>query len=101
MSQPLYGICYVAEFLRRGYDDPICLSGVYQIDDEGNESSNLMGYKKVEDADLIQGMDDIREHGIKGWGKLYIGGDTIYTDFQKLKEYVQKEIAKRDDGLIL
>jgi hypothetical protein len=100
VSQPLYRICYVAEFLRRGYDDPVCLSGVYQIDDDGNESSNLMGYKKVEDADLIQGMDDIREHGIKGWGKLYIGGDRVYQNFNDLKNYVKKEIEKRDNDLI-
>ncbi len=38
----LYGKCFVAELVRRGYDDIVCLAGVYPVDNEGNVSGKLM-----------------------------------------------------------
>lgn len=96
ISQPLYGVCYVAEFVRRGYDDPVCLAGVYKADDNGNPTGTIMGYKKI-DGKLSVGIQDIEEHGIKGYGKQYNTGDSLYKNLNKLKTYVQKEIDKRDN----
>lgn len=100
VSLPLYGVCYITEFMRRGYDDQTCLAAVYKVDDNGNESSIMIGYKKIDDSDIIEGKETIREYGIKGYGITYVGGDAIYDDFLSLKDYVQNEINKRDDDLI-
>jgi len=83
---------------RKGYDDPVSLAGVYQIDDNGNVDERLRGYKKF-DGSLDELEKKIISEGIKGYGKLYLTGGRIFYNFDQLKDYAKTQVKDKDKSL--
>ena len=95
---PIYGICQYVHFRRKGYDDGVTIFGVYPVDEDGNISGLLRGVKVVEGT-LQEGVDEITDKGIKGWGRLFLTGLQPTTNFNELKEYVNSFIQERNENI--
>lgn len=100
VDKPLLGICYINKRWKRGYDDPVCLAGIYSVDENGNETGSIKGYKKI-DGEFADAKANIKSISIIGYGKTYIPGNNFQTDFSKFKEYVQQKVNERNKNLDL
>ena len=97
----LYGEVTIIEFLRRGYDDVISIAGIYSVDENTGitDETKLMGVYIFEGLTIMQVFQEINEHGIRGYGKLYITGGRRFVDFDKLYKYSIEQVNKKNKKL--
>lgn len=98
-TNPQYGICKCQNFKRLGYDDPVTLCGVYNTDESGTETGGLVSTLEFE-GNIRNALNEIKNNGLSINGKTYLTGDTIYTDFSMLQDYVNKFIEERKENVV-
>ena len=88
------GKCFLLDFMRRGYDDFITLGGLYNVDNNGKETGNMIGYKIIENKDINSSIPTIQEEGIKGYGKTYFPMKTINVTFSQIQNFAKTKLNK-------
>lgn len=88
---PLYAICKIIEFIKRGYDEHVCITGLYKCDENGNEISGMIGKQEYKNKNIAQTLEIILDKGMIGWGKHYYCRGSIFYDINQLKPLAEKE----------